>query len=136
MQEITVEAVIKNAPQVTAFMDDILASMDCSMKAQMQLDIAVDELFSNVAYYAYAPETGPITLQIDAPEDGRVVLRFIDEGIPYNPLEKKDPDTSLGIEERKIGGLGIFMVKKTMDEMRYEYRDGKNIVTLTKNIKE
>ena len=67
-------------------------------------------------------------------ENGEVALKFEDEGVPYNPLEKDDPDVTLSVEDREIGGLGIFMVKKSMDDMYYEYKDGKNILTLMKKL--
>ncbi len=101
-----------------------------------QLAIAVEELYVNIAHYAYGDEEGKATIKIGFDgEPMQVTIRFIDEGVPYNPLEKQDPDTSLSAEERDIGGLGIFMVKKSMDSMEYEYQDGKNILTIQKVIK-
>lgn len=135
MRELNLEATIENIPTVTAWVDEQLEQLDCPMKAQMQIDIAIDELFSNIARYAYNPETGPATVRIeviDAPM--AVLITFIDKGIPYDPLAKEDPNTKLPIEEREEGGLGIFMVKKTMDEVTYEYKDGQNILTIKKNI--
>lgn len=92
----------------------------------MQIDIAIDELFGNIAQYAYNPETGPATVRVevsDAPIS--VTITFMDHGVPYDPLQKEDPDITLSAEERGSGGLGIFMVKKTMDEITYEYKDGR-----------
>ena len=121
--------------EVLAFVDGELEAMGCSMKAQMQIDVAVEELFVNIASYAYAPETGEATIRIAAEQDPPAVeITFIDGGIPYDPLAKPDPDVTLAAEDRQIGGLGIFMVKKTMDDMKYEYRDGKNILTIRKSI--
>ena len=134
MKEITLEADIKNIPVVTEFVDGILEEHDCSMKAQIQIDVAIDELFSNIARYAYAPGTGMATVKVEADNTPAVNITFIDKGIPYNPLAKEDPDVTLSAEERKIGGLGIFMVKKSMDDMFYEYKDGSNILTIRKNI--
>ncbi|MBR4959034.1 MAG: ATP-binding protein, partial [Phascolarctobacterium sp.] len=108
---------------------------DCPMKAQMQIDIAIDELFSNIARYAYNPETGPATVRVEVAENPMAVLiTFIDKGITYDTLKQEDPNTHLPAEEREIGGLGIFMVKKTMDDITYEYKDGQNILTIKKNI--
>ena len=105
------------------------------MKAQMQIDIAIDELFSNIAYYAYNPDVGPATVRVEVVEDPMaVVITFIDKGVPYDPLAREDPDTTLSAEERDLGGIGIYMVKKSMDEVTYEYKDGQNILKIKKNI--
>jgi anti-sigma regulatory factor (Ser/Thr protein kinase) len=99
----------------------------------MQISIAVEELFVNIAHYAYVPDTGEVTISIEIHDDpGMAEITFTDRGIPYDPLEKYDPDVSLSAEKRKIGGLGIYMVKKSMDLMKYEYTDGCNIVTICK----
>ena len=133
--EITLDAKVENVQQVTAFIDEELEKIDCPLKAQTQIDVAVDELFSNIAMYAYAPSIGTATVQLEIEDDPRaVVITFIDQGKPYNPLEKDDPDVTLSAEDRQIGGLGIFLVKKTMDDMTYRYEDGKNIVSIKKMI--
>ena len=135
VKELTLEAKVANLQQVLAFVDENLTSMRCPMKILMQIDVAVEEIFVNVASYAYTPNTGSVTIRMDLQEKPRaVVITFIDSGIPYNPLAKEDPDVSLSAEERSIGGLGIFMVKKTMDKMEYEYTDQKNVLKMYKNI--
>ena len=136
MKEITIAATVENIDVVTDFVNEQLESCDCPIKAQMQIDIAIDELFSNIAHYAYNPETGDATVRVEVVEDPMaVVITFIDKGIPYDPLKKADPITALSAEEREIGGLGIFMVKKSMDEVTYEYKDGQNILTIKKSLK-
>ena len=133
--EMTVEATLENIPSVTAFVDERLEALDCPMKAQMQIDVAIDELFSNIARYAYDPVTGPATVRVDVDREPLAVrITFIDHGKPYDPLAKADPDVTLSAEARQIGGLGIFMVKKTMDDVRYEYKDGQNILTVEKRL--
>ena len=135
MKELTIEATTGNIETVTDFVNEQLESLDCSMKVQMQVDIAIDELFSNIARYAYNPETGSATVQVEVTENPlAVVITFIDHGKPYDPLAKEDPDTKLSAEERQIGGLGIYMVKKTMDDVSYEYKDGRNILKIKKNL--
>lgn len=135
MKEITVDATIDNVQTITDFVDERLEEMNCPVKAQMQINIVIDELCSNVARYAYSDKTGKVTVSVDTVDKPmKVWLTFIDEGVPYNPLAKEDPDITLSAEERKIGGLGIYMVKKMMDDFRYEYKDGKNIVTVCKVI--
>lgn len=135
MQEITLEAKVENIERVTQFVDELLEANDCSMKAQMQIDIAIDELFSNIAYYAYKPNTGMATVRVEFTDKPKTVsVSFTDEGIQYNPLERDDPDVTLSVDERQIGGLGIYMVKKSMDGMDYRYEDGKNILTIKKII--
>lgn len=135
MNEITVKALVDNLGTVTNFVDDFLDSHDCPMKVQMQIDIAIDEIFSNICHYAYGDSAGEATVRVDLEDASArkaIALTFIDEGVPYNPLEKEDPDTTLSAEDRKIGGLGIYMVKKNMDEMEYEYSEGKNILSMKK----
>lgn len=130
---LTVDAVVENVTTVLHFVDELLDSAGSIMKAKLQIDVAIDELFSNIAYYAYSSGTGKATVEFEL-KDGMAVIRFIDSGVPYNPLEKPDPDVTLSAEERAIGGLGIFLVKKSMDDMSYEFRDGQNILTITKRV--
>ena len=135
MKELTIAATVENIEIVTDFVNEQLEAYDCPMKAQVQIDIAIDELFGNIAHYAYNPETGDATVRVEVIEDPMaVVITFIDKGIPYDPLKQADPNTSLSAEEREIGGLGIFMVKKTMDDITYEYKDGQNILKIKKNL--
>lgn len=135
MRELTIDAAVENIEKVTAFVDEQLEMLECPMKAQMQIDIAIDELFGNIAHYAYNPEVGPATVRVEVVEEPlSVVITFIDNGVPYDPLKKDDPDITLSAEEREIGGLGIYMVKKTMDEISYEYNDGQNILKIRKHI--
>ena len=135
MQELSLEAAVANISTVTDFVNAILEELDCPMKAQLQIDVAIDELFSNIARYAYAPGTGPATVRVETEEDPRaVILTFIDRGTPFDPLAAEDPDITAPAEERSIGGLGVFLVKKTMDDVRYERRDGQNILRITKRM--
>ena len=135
MKELTIAATVENIESVTDFVNEQLEALDCPMKAQMQIDIAIDEIFSNIAHYAYNPEIGQATVRVEVPEDPlSVMITFIDNGVPYDPLAKADPDTTLSAEERDIGGLGIYMVKKSMDEIAYEYRNGQNILKIKKNL--
>ena len=135
MKELTIAATVENIETVTDFINEQLESLDCPMKAQMQIDIAIDELFGNIAHYAYNPEIGQATVRIEVIEEPlAVTITFIDNGVPYDPLKKDDPDTTLSVEERDIGGLGIYMVKKSMDEITYEYKDGQNILSIKKNL--
>jgi anti-sigma regulatory factor (Ser/Thr protein kinase) len=101
----------------------------------MQISVAAEEIYVNIAHYAYAPETGTVTLRLELQEEPpAVTLTFLDSGIPFNPLDRTDPDVSLPAEEREIGGLGIFMTRKSMDDLRYEFRDGQNVLTLIKRL--
>ena len=135
MKELTVEARVENIEAVVDFVNEQLEALDCPLKAQMQIDIAIDELFSNIAHYSYNPEVGQATVRVEVVEDPlAVTITFIDNGVPYDPLAKEDPDLTLSAEERQIGGLGIYMVKKSMDEITYEYKDGQNILSIKKCI--
>ena len=135
MKELTIAATVENIETVTDFVNEQLEALDCPMKAQMQIDIAIDELFGNIAHYVYNPEIGQATVRVEVVEDPlSVVITFIDNGVPYDPLAKADPDTTLSAEERDIGGLGIYMVKKSMDDIAYEYKDGHNILSIKKKL--
>ena len=135
MKELTVQATLENIPLVTAAMDEFLEALECPLKAQMQLDVAVDELFGNIAQYAYPDGTGSVTVRFDHDEAARMVsVTFMDSGVPFDPLKQRDPDLSLSIDDRKEGGLGIFMVKKTMDHMVYRHENGCNLLTIYKRI--
>ena len=135
MKELTITTTVENIEVVTDFVNEQLEAFDCPMKAQIQIDIAIDELFGNIAHYAYNPEVGDATVRVEVVEDPlAVVITFIDKGVPYDPLAKADPDITLSAEDREVGGLGIFMVKKSMDEITYEYKDGQNVLKIRKNI--
>lgn len=133
MKKITVPAKTDELERVLDFVNETLEGTDCSMRIQTQIDIAVEEIFVNIANYAYNPEIGKAEIVVEITEKPvTVAITFEDSGVPYNPLEKQDPDITLNAEERDIGGLGIFMAKKSMDDIEYTYRDGKNILTIKK----
>ena len=135
MKELTMSADRKNIPAVIEFVNQELDALGCSLKAEAQIDIAIDEIYSNIVKYGYEEAGGEVTVSIDTSEEPlAMTLSFRDEGKPFNPLERRDPDVTLSAKDRKIGGLGIFMVKKSMDDIRYEYRDGKNILTIRKTL--
>ncbi len=135
MKEWTFEATIDRITWLTDQVNEALESLNCPMKAQMQIDVAIDELLANIASYAYAPNKGDVTVRFDFDEESRMAsISFIDTGVPYDPLRKPDPDVTLQAQEREVGGLGIFLVKKTMDDMLYARKDGRNILTIRKRI--
>ena len=134
LNELVIEAVTENLPDVQDFVSERLEAAACPMKAQMQIGVAVEEIFVNIASYAYAPDKGSATVRVEVSEEPVcVTITFVDHGTPYDPLSKADPDVSLSADAREIGGLGIFMTKQLMDDVAYEYKDGKNILTLIKN---
>ena len=136
MMELTVEAKLDNLEQVLQFVDSRLEEADCPMGMQMKVDVAVEEIFVNIASYAYTPASGPATIRMAVEENPKTaVITFIDHGVPYDPLAKDDPDVTLSITEREIGGLGIFMVKQSMDDISYEYAGNRNRLTIIKKIK-
>ena len=116
-------------------MDEKLEVAEVPAKTIMQMDVALEEIFVNVANYAYVPNKGNVTVRVEtSSQQPSVTLTFLDHGVPYNPLEKEDPDVTLSADEREIGGLGIFMTKKMMDEITYERRGDQNILTMKKNL--
>ncbi len=118
-----------------AFAEEELEKAECPMKAVMPITVALEEVFVNVAHYAYPDSSGEVSLSIDFDSESRqMTFRMTDSGIPFDPLAKPDPDITLSAEERQIGGLGIFMMKMTMDDVSYVYKDGQNILTMKKTI--
>ncbi|MBR6873334.1 MAG: ATP-binding protein [Ruminococcus sp.] len=135
MKELTIEATPENVDTVIEFVDEQLDEYGCGFNEKMAIDVAVDELFANIAHYAYNPDTGYATVRVDViKEPLSVEVTFIDNGKQYDPLAKSDPDITVDIEDRPIGGMGIFIVKKSMDAVKYEYKDGKNILTIKKKL--
>lgn len=135
MKELVIAADRNNLLKVQSFIDEQLEDAGCPMLTQIAIDVAVEEIFVNIASYAYDKEIGVAVVQVEMLDDPlSVEITFIDKGKQYNPLANPDPDTTLAAKERKKGGLGIYMVKNSMDDMRYEYRDGKNILTIKKNL--
>ena len=134
IEKIVIEARRENLDQVLGFMDAHLERRDCPMKVMLQLDIAVEELFVNIANYAYGDQVGQAVIQLQEEHDPEgISITFIDEGMPFDPLAKPDPDVTLGAMDRSVGGLGIYMVKKSMDDMKYRYEGNRNILTIRKN---
>lgn len=133
MKELVIEAKKTNLDAVLSFIDEQLGEAECSKKTRMTIDVAVEELFVNISSYAYDPKIGTAVVQVSVHNVPlSVEITFIDNGKPYDPLAKPDPDVTLDAEHRQIGGLGIFMVKKSMDDVQYEYKDGRNILTIKK----
>ena len=134
-KEIVVPAQIEKLQEVLSFLEQALCEADCSLKKQMQVAVAAEEIFVNIASYAYQQENGTATVGIEISDDPpAATITFADRGIPFDPLEKDDPDVTLSAEEREIGGLGIYMTKKVMDDVSYAYKDGQNILTLKKSL--
>ena len=132
---ITLPATVENIGKITAFVEGRMEEKDCPLKQIMQVSMAVDEIMANVAMYAYAPGTGDVTVAVDFDDGSRTVsITFIDRGVAFDPLAKEDPDVTLPAEQRKIGGLGIFLVKKTMDDVAYRREGDKNVLCIKKKV--
>ena len=135
MFELEIDAKLSNLEKVLDFVNSHLSNVECPEKTRIQVDIAVEEIFVNIAHYAYNPEVGKATIRVEISEKPLTIsLTFMDSGKPYDPLSRKDPDVSLSAEQRQIGGLGIYMVKKSMDEIQYSYRNGTNMLTFKKKL--
>ena len=133
IKKLIIPADIDKLSDVTDFVNAVLEENDCTIKAQMQIEVALEELYVNIAHYAYPDKKGEAEIDVSV-ADGYVTITLIDSGIPYDPLAKPDPDVTLSAEKRQIGGLGIFMSKKLMDKISYEYSDAKNKLTVKKKI--
>lgn len=135
MKTLTVPAERSQLDTVQSFVDEALVQLPFSLEAQIQIQIAVEELFVNIASYAYAPGSGEAVIGCKVEQTPpSVTIQFRDWGKPFNPLAKKDADITLSAEERGIGGLGIYMVKNSMDAVDYSYADGQNILTIRKEL--
>ena len=135
VKELRLEAAVENLERVLEFVDGTLEALDCPQNIQMKIDVAVEEIFVNIAHYAYGSETGLALISIETQSDPkRISITFRDWGVPYDPLAKPDPDVTLSADERQVGGLGIYMVKKSMDDIKYEYTDGQNVLTIVKDL--
>ena len=134
MEILSTEASVDNLSEVLEFVEDKLEGCGCPPSVVTQIDVALEEIFVNVANYAYAPGKGTARIEVETSTDdgGSVTITVTDSGTRFDPLARPDPDITLPAEEREIGGLGIYMVKKSMDEVRYEYRDGHNRFTMFK----
>ncbi|MCR5101434.1 MAG: ATP-binding protein [Butyrivibrio sp.] len=135
MEELRIEADINNLNKAIEFVDKMLEEVNCSPEVMAQIDIAIEEIFVNIASYAYAPEKGDVVIKAGLIDGYRgVQVTFIDSGVPFNPLEKADPDVDQPIEDRPIGGLGVYMVKMSMDKVLYEYKDEANMLSIIKKL--
>ena len=131
----TFPAKIESLNEVLGFVEEMLEGFECPMKIQMAICVAIEEVFVNIAHYAYPESVGDMTLHIGLDEESRAITFLVtDKGVPFDPLKRPDPDITLSAEEREIGGLGIFITKKTMDSLSYSYENGENILTMIKKI--
>jgi anti-sigma regulatory factor (Ser/Thr protein kinase) len=132
MDELTIDARVGNLNMVIRFISERLEAAGCSMKQQAQMTIAAEEVFVNIARYAYDRRSGGATVRISVGDD--ILVEFEDSGKPYNPIDRSDPDIAADVESREVGGLGVFMVKKLMDSVEYRREKGKNVLTLRKSL--
>ena len=135
MRSITVPANDEDPGLVTAFVEEELERYGCSSRTLYQIEVAIEEIFVNIVSYAGLSEADGVEVRCEVLEEPlRVVVQFLDGGTPFDPLAKEDPDTSVEGNMEREGGLGIFMVKKMMDEVSYTYENGKNTLTIRKDL--
>ena len=135
MESVTLTAVIENLDTVNGFIRNKLEALGAQRNVLMQIRLAVEEIFVNISSYAYDPSVGPAEVRCEVLEDPlRVVIQFLDGGTPFDPLAKEDADTSEDALMERDGGLGILLVKETMDDVKYEYKNGKNVLTILKKL--
>lgn len=138
MKELKIEATIDNLAQVFRFLSESMESCNVDTKVKRQIKLCVEELFVNIAHYAYDPDVGMAKISIDTVQDEngkpKMVISFADEGRPYDPLSAPEPDIEAELDDRRIGGLGVFLVRAAMDSVEYEHKDGQNITTIEKEL--
>lgn len=135
MTELTVPAKAEHLDEVIAFVRATLKNHGCTTSLMSQVELAVEEIYINIANYSYLPHEGVATIRCEVKNvPFQISIAFMDNGTPYNPLDKPDADIHLTAEERQIGGLGIFLAKKMMDDISYEFKDNQNILTLHKRL--
>ena len=133
--ELNIRAVKENLHEVTGRIEALLEETECPMKIRMQIELSVEEIFINIASYAYGEDGGNVCIRASLSQDAKeITITFIDSGLQYDPLSAEDPDVTLSAQERRIGGLGIFLTRKSMDELAYEYSEGRNILTMKKRL--
>ena len=133
--KITVQADLTQLVPVTAMINRIMGQVKCPQRTKLQITVAIDEIFSNIVHYAYNNKEGTITVEVETEEDPPgFSITFVDQGIPFNPLTVRQPEVTGPAKKRAVGGLGIFIVKNTMDKVYYEYKNGCNVLTLEKTI--
>ncbi len=135
MLERSFDAKDENLSKVLEFIEGELENAGCSMRIQIAISVVIEEIFVNIAHYAYPDGDGSGTAKIavDIDEAARVATFIVsDKGIAFDPLQKEDPDLTLPAEQREIGGLGILIIKKTMDSVEYIRENGENKLTMTK----
>lgn len=133
MIEWNIEAKTEYLDEVLGHISRHLQQRSCPMKIQRQIEMAVEEVFINIAQYAYDNMDGMVTIRVEDQEKPLAVdITFLDKGTPFNPLQKEEPDVTLSAEKRQIGGLGIFLVKKIMDQVDYRYENGQNMLKIRK----
>ena len=133
VRELLIEADKEKLPEVSDFLEGYLEELGCPMATIIQTSVAVEEIFVNIASYAYGEDGGDVRFTLDVPEEGNgIVITVRDSGMPYDPLSREDPDVTLPAEQRSVGGLGIYMVKQSMDELSYAYEDGQNVLTMVR----
>ena len=135
MENLTVTAIVENLDEVISFVLRRLEKYGCEKKTLMQIRLAVEEIFVNISSYAYDPSVGPAEVCCEVLENPlRVIIQFLDGGKPFDPLAREDADTSEDALMERDGGLGILLVKETMDDVSYEYKNGKNVLTILKKL--
>lgn len=139
MKEIKVNADVKNLDSVLQFMNEVIEPYNCSVEIQFQLELALEEAYVNIAHHAYPNDVGSTIIRCDVVEkddkSNLLVIDILDQGIPYNPIEHNDPNINSSAEERDIGGLGIYMIKNSMDALSYSYENEHNVFTIEKYLK-
>ncbi len=134
MESIVLQATDENMQAVNDFIHSKLPS-ECNPKLLNEIDLAVEEIYINIAHYSYAPGIGSVEILCEVAENpARLELVFKDNGVPFDPLAKKDPNITLCADERPIGGLGIFLTKKFMDSVEYKYCGKQNVLTIKKSL--
>lgn len=134
-EKIIVPAALNQIAPVTEMINKKMEELNCSLRTRMHIRVAVDEIISNIVHYAYGNRRGTINVEVEAEENPPYLsITFIDQGVPFNPLTARDPELAGSAKQRPVGGLGLYIVKKTMDMVYYEYKNNSNILIIRKYV--
>jgi len=131
--QIKLPAVLENLTQFIESVSDCARAQGFGQKRLSQIEVAMDEALVNIVHYSYPDKSGDAEVVCSIDDKNRFIIEIMDWGLPFNVLSLDEPDLISDISERKVGGVGVFIIRKLMDDVKYRYEDNKNILVLIVN---